>query len=76
MAAFYLSNVEMYLYQQNLWEAFCRNVTALPVDAASTFIRSARGNGYSRGFGLNLSLSEIEPEVKNCRGRLQSRPPA
>jgi hypothetical protein len=67
VSAFYLSNVEMYLYQQNLWEAFCRNVASLPLDDASTFIRSSRGSGYGRGVGLNLSLSEIGPEVRDCR---------
>jgi hypothetical protein len=67
VSAFYLSNVEMYLYQQNLWDTFCRNVATLPLDDTSTFIRSSRGGAYGRGFGLNLSLSEIAPEVKDCR---------
>jgi hypothetical protein len=67
VSAFYLSNVEMYLYQQNLYDTFCRNVATLPLDDASTFIRSSRGGGYARGFGLTLSLSEIAPEVKECR---------
>ncbi len=63
VSAFYLSNVEMYLYQQNLWDAFCRNVATLPLDDASTFIRSSRGNGYGRGFG-----SESLPERDSARG--------
>jgi hypothetical protein len=67
VSAFYLSNVEMYLYQQDLWGTFCRNVAALPLDGSSTFIRSSRGGAsYGRGFGLNLSLGEIATEVKDC----------
>jgi hypothetical protein len=68
VSAFYLSNVEMYLYQQDLWTAFCRNVAALPLDDTSRFIRSSRGGtSYGRGFGLNLSLGEMATEVKDCR---------
>jgi hypothetical protein len=69
VSAFYLSNVEMYLMQQNLWSAFCRNVATLPLDEASTFIRSSRGAGVygGRGFGLSLSLGEMAAEVKDCR---------
>ena len=67
VSAFYLSNVEMYLYQADLWSAFCRNVAALPLDGTSTFIRSSRGGtSYGRGFGLNLSLNEMAAEVKDC----------
>ena len=40
VSAFYLSNVEQYLYQDGKWDAFCRNVATLPLDASSTFIRS------------------------------------
>jgi hypothetical protein len=68
VSAFYLSNVEMYLYQQGLWKEFCRNVAALPLSDASTFIRSARtGAAYGRGFGLTLSLGEMATETKDCR---------
>jgi hypothetical protein len=69
VAAFYLSNVEMYLYQQNLGDKFCRNAAALPLDDQSTFIRSARGAGGAsgRGFGLSLSLGAMAAEVKDCR---------
>ncbi len=46
VSAFYVSNVEQYLRQDGIWNQFCANVTTLPVDATSTFIRSMRG-----GFG-------------------------
>jgi hypothetical protein len=41
VGAFYLSNVEQYLYQDGKWDAFCRNVATLPLDQSSTFIRIA-----------------------------------
>src|SRR5207244_4012411 len=67
VSAFYLSNVEMYLYQADLWCACCCNVSAVPLDATSTFIPSPRGGtSYGRGFGLNLSLNEMAAEVKDC----------
>ena len=62
VAAFYLSNVEQYLYQGGEWSAFCRNVSTLPLDAASTFIRSS-----SRGAGGFLSsLGAMAAEVNTC----------
>jgi len=36
---FYVSNVEDYLNRQGVWPVFCANVAALPLDAASLFIR-------------------------------------
>jgi hypothetical protein len=54
VSAFYLSNVEQYLFQGNGnqnggWTNFYENVANLPLDASSTFIRSAGGG--ARGFG-------------------------
>jgi hypothetical protein len=51
--AFYLSNVEQYLFQQNDdWSKFYTNVGTLPIDSSSTFIRSVfGGGGYYRGGG-------------------------
>jgi hypothetical protein len=41
VTAFYLSNVEQYLFQQrNDWRRFYSNMETLPVDSTSTFIRS------------------------------------
>ncbi len=67
VSAFYLSNVEMYLAQDGLMSAFCRNVAMLPLDGSSTFIRSLRGGRYGQGFGLNSQLGAMAPEVERCR---------
>jgi hypothetical protein len=53
ITAFYLSNVEQYLFQGNGnqnggWKNFYDNCGALPLDSTSTFIRSVGGMG--RGF--------------------------
>ncbi len=51
VTAFYLSNVEQYLFQQgDDWRRFFSNVNTLPLDSSSTFIRSVfNGMGMSRG---------------------------
>ncbi len=50
VSAFYVSNVEQYLYQDGLFEAFARNVATLPADDRSTFIRSVSTRfGYAGG---------------------------
>ena len=67
VSAFYLSNVEMYLMQDGLMNSFCRNVALLPLDEASTFIRSLRGGRYGQGFGLNSQLGPMRSDVERCR---------
>ena len=66
VAAFYLSNVEQYLEQDGIWDEFCRNVAALPLDSSSTFIRSVRGGRYGLGAGLNSDLGNMSTEVRTC----------
>jgi hypothetical protein len=66
VVAFYLSNVEQYLQQDGIWNDFCRNVAALPLDASSTFIRSVRGGRVGLGSGLNSDLGNMPAEVKTC----------
>ena len=68
VGAFYLSNVEQYLYQDGKWDAFCRNVATLPLDQSSTFIRSQSGGGGfgGRGGGFINSLGAIATEVRVC----------
>jgi len=66
VSAFYLSNVEQYLWRDGIWDEFCSNVAALPLDETSTFIRAVRGGRYGQGFGLNLDLGAMAAEVKDC----------
>ena len=65
VGAFYLSNVEQYL-QDGKWSAFCRNVATLPLDASSTFIRSASGRGNGFGPGFVSSLGSMSAETRSC----------
>jgi hypothetical protein len=57
VTAFYLSNVEQYLFQDNGWRRFYGNVATLPIDSASQFIRTVNGGGYRgqfRGGGMRF----------------------
>ena len=71
VSAFYLSNVEQYLYMDGIWMDFCRNASELPIDDSSQFIRSYRGPGPG-GFGGGASLSQgifpMVQDLKLCAG--------
>jgi hypothetical protein len=47
VTAFYLSNVEQYLFGDGIWPDFAENVARLPIDESSTFIRSCFNNCQS-----------------------------
>jgi hypothetical protein len=69
VTAFYLSNVEQYLFQDNGWRRFYANVATLPMDSSSQFIRTVNGGnggGQFRGFGMRFQtlLSSIPDVVK------------
>ena len=66
VGAFYLSNVEQYLGRERRWHLFCENVTNLPLDHASSFIRSVRDGSYGRGMGLNSVLGGMISETRGC----------
>ena len=59
VTAFYVSNVEQYLFQQEDEAArFYKNVATLPLDSTSTFIRS-----FSRGrFMGNEAMLQLKPQ--------------
>ena len=74
VSAFYLSNVEQYLFQQNDdWIKFYHNVEALPVDATGAFIRSVFNGqavtAQASSYGLRSAsvLSSI-PELLKAFG--------
>jgi hypothetical protein len=62
VGAFYLSNVEQYLYQDGIWGAFCANVASMPLDEQSTFIRSRSGGGG----GFANMLGPMDDETRGC----------
>ncbi len=76
VGAFYLSNVEQYLFQNSdTWPQFYGNVSQLPLDSTSTFIRSVTNRwGRSSGQGPLMSqlIAPIERTVDAFRtGRVQ-----
>ena len=55
IGAFYVSNVEQYLFQQgDDAKIFYQNVATLPLDGSSTFIRSYSMGGYGGPSGIQL----------------------
>jgi len=74
VSAFYLSNVEQYLSQDGKMGAFLTNVSTLPLDDSSTFIRSGSGFGFRggprRGGGsLGSELGNMLNEIQAYTGR-------
>ena len=61
VTAFYLSNVEQYLFQAtDDWRRFYANAATLPIDSTSTFIRSVfNGGGYSRSQGPSMRAEQL-----------------
>jgi hypothetical protein len=70
VTAFYLSNVEQYLFQDSGWRRFYASVATLPMDPSSQFIRSVNGGNvrgqFRGGFGMRFQslLSPISDVVK------------
>ncbi len=59
VGTFYLSNVEQYLFQDNdVWPRFYTNVSALPLDSASMFVRSVT-NRWSPSYGQGALMSQL-----------------
>ena len=63
ISAFYVSNVEQYLFQDLLFELWAKNIATLPLDDTSTFIRSVSSRfGYSGTYlGPDGRASALDP---------------
>jgi hypothetical protein len=69
VSVFYLSNVEQYLFQEpGQWRRFWENVSMLPLDSSSTFIRSVNAGSYGRigGYGMRFQ-SLLGPMAETVR---------
>ena len=60
------ANVEEYLRQNGVWLDFCANVSELPRDATSTFIRSTRGASGDPAEALRSEIGAMAA-ISNCR---------
>lgn len=77
LSAFYVSNVEQYLFQDMKSQAFYENVATLPVNAKSVFIRPysmRRYGGYGGGAGGPIrSLCPIEAFLRSvAQGKIHT----
>jgi hypothetical protein len=72
VSAFYLSNVEQYLFQDpDNWRSFYANAGALPIDSTSTFIRSSfNGWGPNRAQAM-ASLMRSQQLLASIQQQLQ-----
>ena len=77
VGAFYLSNVEQYLFRQfNNAARFYRNVETLPIDSTSMFIRSVPQNGdllggvmtFFQGAGANVATRDLSVSIADSGG--------
>jgi len=73
VSAFYTSNVEQYLRQDNIWGKFCASAATMPLDEKSVFIRSARGGfanqppvALTPGASFAVEVLPVKPEIAAC----------
>lgn len=74
VTAFYLSNVEQYLFQDtDNWKRFYSNAGTLPLDSSSTFIRSVfNGMTYGRGTSGNSAYMRSQQMLASMLDQLRA----
>jgi hypothetical protein len=63
VTAFYVSNVEQYLFQDRIWRDFARNLAALPIDPTSTIIRACFTRCQFTGGSRSVTLLDAMPSL-------------
>lgn len=59
VTTFYTSNVEQYLFQDNIWREYYKNVATVPLDETSRFIRSAFNMGGYAGATSGIRSAQL-----------------
>ncbi len=72
VSAFYTSNVEQYLFGDNVFDSFAENVRKLPIDDKSVFIRGARMShpAHVPGHRMTTILEKITTFVQDFEAGL------
>ena len=68
VTAFYTSNVEQYLFQDNIWRDWYNNVASLPLDATGMFIRSVFNGQAGFGGGGGLRSAQLTSSIVGLIG--------
>jgi hypothetical protein len=64
VTTFYTSNVEQYLFQDNIWRHWYDNVATMPLDQSSMFIRSVfAGQAGFGGGGGGLRSAQMTSSI-------------
>jgi hypothetical protein len=73
--AFYVSNVEQYLFENNVWAKWVKNVAALPTDDKSLFIRAYldQGKKHPREVKGHRTASLLQ-KMNDFRARQAKKP--
>ena len=68
VTTFYTSNVEQYLFQDNIWRDYYLNVGSMPLDATSMFIRSVFSGQAGFGGGGGLRSAQLTSSIVGLLG--------
>jgi hypothetical protein len=71
ITTFYTSNVEQYLFQDNIWREWYGNVASMPVDSSSMFIRSVFNGQAGFGGGGGLRSAQLTSSVLGLLGAVK-----
>jgi hypothetical protein len=68
VTTFYTSNVEQYLFQDNIWRDYYNNVASMPLDSTSMFIRSVFNGQAGFGGGGGLRSAQLTSSIVGLLG--------